>query len=197
MVRCEKIGEFIEAAYIQHYLECLGTKLVYMDEFHVNMKSTKCWNWNHRGYYVILLMDAEAWTMNFVVTYSKFKIEDIMITSTLIEMHTFIWFLGDIWNSLMKSCGDDQLICIIDNSTVYTNKITEKLIIKDGFCWVTISPLSTQLNAVENSLYYSRVNWEENRQPLSHWAEISWRRSWMVLLRKLKKINYFQQNSSI
>ena len=44
-MKCEKISEFIEAEYIQHYLEILGTKLVYKDEFHVSMNSKNIGIW--------------------------------------------------------------------------------------------------------------------------------------------------------
>ena len=59
MVGFKKINDFMEAAFIQFYLENMDVELVYMDEFHVNIKSTKLWNLSLRGYPSFLLIDTD------------------------------------------------------------------------------------------------------------------------------------------
>ena len=124
---CEKINDFIEVVFIQFYLENIDVKLIYVYEFHVNMKSTKLWIWNKRSYPSILPIDTDDWSINFVVSFSKFKFKSIMASSTSIKTSNFIWFLRDVWITRMKINKNSKSIWIImDNSIVYTNNTTEE-----------------------------------------------------------------------
>ena len=44
MTTVEKTREFYEAAYLQLYLEERGKRVIYVDEFHVSMKSNAIYN---------------------------------------------------------------------------------------------------------------------------------------------------------
>ena len=54
MMGYEKINDFMEAVFIQFYSENMDVELIYTDEFYVNMKSIKLWNWSPRDYSSIL-----------------------------------------------------------------------------------------------------------------------------------------------
>ena len=49
MTSKERIRDFIEAAYLQIYLEEKGHIVIYLDEFHVSMKSRSVYNWSLKG----------------------------------------------------------------------------------------------------------------------------------------------------
>ena len=49
MMSKDSIRDFIEAAYLQVYLEKEGYRLVYLDEFHLSMKSRAIYNWSLKG----------------------------------------------------------------------------------------------------------------------------------------------------
>ena len=71
MTSTERIRDFFEAANLQVYLEVSGYELVYVDEFHVSMKSSAVYNWSCKGCPAILTIEPEPWIMSFVVALSR------------------------------------------------------------------------------------------------------------------------------
>ena len=84
MVIRERIRDFYDAAFIQLYLENNGFTLVYVDEFHIGMRSTSVYNWSPRGVPVIVSVDNDPWIMSFVIAVSKAKINGVMASNVSI-----------------------------------------------------------------------------------------------------------------
>ena len=62
MLKEECKREFIESAYVQHYLEQNGRTLIYTDEFRVSLKNSKLYNWSPRGSPAIISINHDPWT---------------------------------------------------------------------------------------------------------------------------------------
>ena len=78
MLLPERKRDFIESAYLQYYLELQGYKLIFVDEFHVNMRSTSLYNWSKIGQPAALVADPDPWTMSFILGISKEMVEGIL-----------------------------------------------------------------------------------------------------------------------
>ena len=57
MLNQKRVRDFFDAAYLQSYLENREYELIYVDEFHVSMKSSTLYNWSLKGYSVIISVD--------------------------------------------------------------------------------------------------------------------------------------------
>ena len=55
----ERVSDFFDAAYLQPYLENRGYELIYVDEFHVSMKSSTLYNWSLKGYSAVISVDPD------------------------------------------------------------------------------------------------------------------------------------------
>ena len=150
MLNVDKIRDFHEAAYFQYYLIVKGHKLIYIDEFHVSMHLDKFYNWSPRSSKALITVNPSSWTMSFCIAFSEKKIEAIIAWSKSINTQIFLWFLGDLWNSLKMDSFNTKNICLIfDNSSVHTNSEIVDFSLKYSIRWITIPPYSPQLNPWE------------------------------------------------
>lgn len=85
----ERVRDFIEAACLQALLEKRGYSLLYVDEFHFSLHSTKNYNWSRRSTPAMLSVDPETWTMSFVIAISRRKVEGVMASDHSIEKKSF------------------------------------------------------------------------------------------------------------
>ena len=60
MTKPEKFRDFLETAYLQFHLEDTGHKLVFVDEFHVSMKTSRIYNWSIKGHPAIISADNDS-----------------------------------------------------------------------------------------------------------------------------------------
>ena len=120
MLGSEKIKDFVDAMFLQLWLEKQGFMLIFVDEFHVNMKTSNLWNWSIRGIPALLPVDPNSWAMSFVLAFSKNKIEGIMASDHSIYSKTFWKFINDVYVSIKN---DDEESAnpwfIMDNWSVY------------------------------------------------------------------------------
>ena len=105
MAYAERVRDFFEAAHLQTFLEEAGYELVYVDEFHVSMKSSAVYNWSFKGCPSILSIEPDPWIMSFVVALSRKQIEGILASSASINSKMFIWFMKDLSNIIEKEEG--------------------------------------------------------------------------------------------
>ena len=89
MLESEKIKDFVDAMFLQLWLERQGFLLIFVDEFHVNMTNSNLRNWSRRGIPALLPVDPNSWTMSFVLAFSKNRIEGIMASDHSIYSKTF------------------------------------------------------------------------------------------------------------
>ena len=105
MAYAERVRDYFEAAHLQTFLEEAGYELVYVDEFHVSMKSSAVYNWSFKGCPSILSIEPDPWIMSFVVALSRKHIEGILASSASINSKMFIWFMKDLSNIIEKEEG--------------------------------------------------------------------------------------------
>ena len=119
MIVKKKIREFMEAAYIQCYLDQHGFQEVYVDEFHVNINSSSLKNWSPRSIPALLEISSSSFLLSFVIAISTSKIEGIMASTTSICSMTFTRFINDVWTELKRgeSSMSNEWI-VIDNWSV-------------------------------------------------------------------------------
>ena len=96
MTASEKTRDFIESAYLQLYLEQEGYKLIYLDEFHVSMKSRPAYNWSLKGTPAIWGVDPDLWTMSFIIAFSSSRIEGVLASNISIKSFSFRKFIKDM-----------------------------------------------------------------------------------------------------
>ena len=87
-MKLEKFRDLYEAAYFQFHLEDTAYKLVFVDEFHVAMKTSWIYNWSIKGHPAIISADNDSWVMNFVVAMSSDGIEGITTSNSSINSTT-------------------------------------------------------------------------------------------------------------
>ena len=150
MLLPERKRDFIESAYLQYYLELQGYKLIFVDEFHVNMRSTSLYNWSKIGQPATLVADPDPWTMSFILGISKEMVEGILASDWSINSKSFTWFIYDIWkNNVWGKDKKGKQVIILDNSSVHNSKKSLTFMKKKGIKCLSIPPYSPQLNAAE------------------------------------------------
>ena len=92
MAYVERVKDFFEAAYLQTFFKEAGYESVYVDEFHVSMKSSAVYNWNFKECPSILSIEPDPWIMSFVVALSRKLVEGILASIASINSKMFIWF---------------------------------------------------------------------------------------------------------
>ena len=172
MTASEKTRDFIESAYLQLYLEQEGYKLIYLDEFHVSMKSRSAYNWSLKGTPAIWAVDPDTWTMSFIIAFSSSRIEGVLASNISIKYFSFRKFIKDMWKMKREVEGTDPVeVCLIfDNSSVHVNGESERFFKEQEIWWISIPIYSPQLNPTERLIasIKSKVwkHWMKNK-PLS------------------------------
>ena len=199
--------DFYEAAYLQQHFENLDYYMIYLDEFHVNMRTQTLYNWSPRNSISMLAINPDPFVMSFEITFSASGVKGIMASSKSINTTSFIWFLEDMLNHITeKGVSRDKICIIFDNSSVHTNGDSAEFMMTKKIKWVTIAPYSPQLNPAEKliALVKNRLKqWWLNEKSLSLWYvkkiidEISdeeiigcIRASRMETFRKMKLLNF-------
>ena len=148
MVTRERIRDFYDAAFIQLYLENNWFTLVYVDEFHISMRSISVYNWNPRDGPAIVSADPDPWIISFVLQFQKQrKTESWPLCFNLIK--TFWWFINDIWISLNSELEESpKFIFIFDKASFHRNKEMTYFRMKRKIKWITIPPYSPQIECL-------------------------------------------------
>lgn len=150
MISNDRVRDFYEAAFLQSTLNEKGYSLVFVDEFHVSLRSDAIYNWSPRNCPATVAIDQDPWIMSFVVAASSRGIEGIKAATESINTRIFWWFLEDVWSRI--NADDEGLpkpVVILDNATLHTSSISAKFMADKGIRWVSITPYSPQLNAAE------------------------------------------------
>ena len=71
MTSTERVRDFFKVVNLQVYLEVSRYELVYINKFHLYMKSSAVYKWRLKIYQVILTIEVELWILNFVVAPSR------------------------------------------------------------------------------------------------------------------------------
>ena len=153
MVEMDTKRDFWEAAYIQYYLEAKGYTIIFLDEFHINMRSESIYNWSCRGTPSVVAVEADPWNLSFVVAFSKRRIEGILASNFSINAKIFIFFLNDLWDRLENGgLQENKSWIIMDNASLHKWQETIKFLEKKRAKLKTITPYSPQLNAAEKMI---------------------------------------------
>ena len=169
MTSKERIRNFIEVAYLQIYLEEKGHIVIYLDEFHVSMKSRSVYNWSLKGTPACWSVDPDPWTMSFVVAFSSVKIEGILASNISIKSFSFRKFVSDIWKwrSEYEPESFDNIFLVLDNASFHVNEAAVKFYEEQRVKWITIPPYSPQLNPAEKLIAWIKVQickqWTKNK----------------------------------
>ena len=102
MVEGDRKRDFYEATHIQYYLESQEYNIIFLDEFHISMRSENIYNWSPSGVSSIVAVDPDPWSLSFIIAFSKIRIEGILGSNYSININVFILFLNDIWTRLEK-----------------------------------------------------------------------------------------------
>ena len=167
----ERVRDFFDAAYLQPFLENRAYELIYVDEFHVSMKSSTLYNWSLKGYLAIISVDPDTWIMSFVVALSRKRIEGILASNRSIDSSMFKWFMQDVVNLKNKERDNaNKFWFIMDNSPIHCSIERKDFMKNSKVRWITIPPYSPQLNAAEKLIGLVKVKllqkWVRNK-PLS------------------------------
>lgn len=135
MLKTERKRDFYEAAYLQYFLWKEGCLLVYVDEFHLNLRSDSLYNWSPRNVPAMLAIEPNPWTMSFIVAISGRGIEGIKAANYSIESQIFIWFIEDIWKRLLVELEHRKgPVIIFDNASLHMSKDSTSFLINKGIC---------------------------------------------------------------
>ena len=103
-----KKRDFWEASYIQYFWEAKGYTIIFLDEFHINMRSESIYNWSWRGTLSVVAVEVDPWNLGFVVVFSKRRIEGILESNFSINAKTFI--LNGLWDRLKNEGLQEKII---------------------------------------------------------------------------------------
>ena len=207
MLSTSRRRDLIEAAYIQMHLHKNGYRLIFVDEFHISMKSVPLYNWSKRGEPASLSIDSDPFTMSFVVGVSSVRLEGILAWNESITTKTFWWFIGDIWNRFHQNDDWSTKLCFIfDNASLHCSSTSQKFMKEKGIKWISIPPYSPQPNPAEKAiaLIKSRLKWKwiqgkpfslkSVKEIVDEITEITWRKwihsSWFESFLKINQLNF-------
>ena len=151
MMSKERIRNFIEAAYLQVYLEKEGYRLVYLDEFHLSMKSRTIYNWSLKGTPAWWTIDPDPWTMSFIVSFSSERVEWILASNISIKSFSYKIFMSAVRKRQIEINEEEPgKVCIVfDNASFHVNEAAICCYKELGARWISIPPYSPQLNPTE------------------------------------------------
>ena len=121
------IRDFFGAAAIQHLLAKSNARIVYLEEFHINMRSSILYNWSWIITPALLSLDQEPCQFSFIVAISEHKLEGPQASSVSIKTQIFNWFMLDVCTKIAEEGVDMKKACfIMDNFSLYvSNTSTE------------------------------------------------------------------------
>ena len=127
-----------------------GYSLIYLDEFNVNMRNSKIYNWSPRGAPASITINYDSWKMNFVIAFSERGIEGLKAWTGSIDSMVYCWFIEDVWNRVIskENCLINSVI-ILNNASLHTWRDSAELMKKFKIKFINITPYSPQLNAAE------------------------------------------------
>ena len=102
MVEGDRKRDFYEVAHIQYYLESQEYNIIFLDEFHISMRSENIYNLSTKGVSSIVVVDSDPWSLSFIIAFFKTRIEGIQRSNYSINTNVFILFLKDAWTRLKK-----------------------------------------------------------------------------------------------
>ena len=151
MTSKERIRDFIEAAYLQIYLEEKWYIVIYLDEFYVSMKNRSVYNWSSKGTLACWSIDLDPWTMSFIVAFSSVKIEDILASNISIKSFSIRKFVSDMWRwrSEYEPESLDNTCLVLDNVSFHVNEAATKFYEEQRIKWIYIPPYSPLLNPTD------------------------------------------------
>ena len=151
MMSKDRLRDFIEAAYLQVYLEKEGYRLVYLDEFHLSMKSRAIYNWSLKGTPAWWAIDPDPWTMSFIVSFSYKRVEGILASNISIKSFSYKNFVSAIWKRQIETDEDksDKVCIVFDNASFHVNEAAICCYRELEARWISIPPYSPQLNPTE------------------------------------------------
>ena len=161
--------DFFESAYIKYFLEQGGNTLVYVDEFHINLRNSKLYSWSPRGSPAIISFNHDPWTMSIIFAISNRRLEGVKASTRFINAEIFIWFLEDIWERLTDEVeGVNDPVLIWDNALLHVWKESAEFMKDRGIRCVAIIPYLPQLNSEEKTIRVVknklREAWLDNQQ---------------------------------
>ena len=128
-------------------MENRGYELIYVDEFHISMKSSTLYNWSLKGYSAIISVGPDPWIMSFAVALSRKRVEGILASNKSINSSMFKWFMQDVVNMNNKERDNANKIgFIMDNSPIHCSIEWKEFMKKSKVRWIIIPPYSPQLN---------------------------------------------------
>ena len=101
-VEGDRKRDFYEAAHIQYCLESQEYNIIFLDEFHISIRSENIYNWSPRKVSSIVAVDPDPWSLSlsFIIAFSKTRIEGIVESNYSINTNVFIflskWYLDSI-----------------------------------------------------------------------------------------------------
>ena len=100
MLTEESKKDLFESAYIQYFLKSGENTLIFVDEFNINLRNNKLFNWSLRRSPAIISVNHGPWTMSIIIAISNRRLEGGKASTVYINAEIFIWFLEDIWEHL-------------------------------------------------------------------------------------------------
>ena len=167
----ERVRDFFDAVYLQPYLENREYELIYVDEFHVSMKSSTLYNWSLKGYSAIISVDPDPWVMSFAVALSRKRVEWILASNKSIDSTMFKWFMQDVVNMKNKERDySNKLWFIMDNSPIHCSIEWKDFMKNSKVRWITIPPYSPQLNAAEKLIWLVKGSSVKSGWEINPWV---------------------------
>ena len=132
--------------------------LVYIDEFHVSIRSSALYNWSPRDYPATFAINPDPWVISVIIALSSSKIEGIMVASKSINKKMFQLLVNDLCNQLDQEDSDTKNIFLIfDNARIHCCKDNQEFMVRSGMRWLRIPHYSPQLNAAEKAIDLIKV----------------------------------------
>ena len=114
------------------------------------LNSTSLYNWSKRGVSSTLAINADQWSMSFIVAISSQRVEGLLASTGSIISKSFWLFIKDVKDSNMHLNNWNKKTCFIfDNSSLHRSQEFKKFINKNEVRWISIPPYTPQLNPAE------------------------------------------------
>ena len=139
---------------------------MFIDEFSLNDRSFKFFDWSNKGKSGFISTMSEVFCMSFFMAFSADRFCGIMGTEKTGTLQKFIHFLHHVLKERTKLISDEvkRLVIVLDNSSIHKTKEAVKFIVDSKIQMITIPPYEPSLNPVEKLILAIKSKLRQKKQ---------------------------------
>ena len=149
--RPENSRKFVESVAILMKLKCKNFKLIYFDEFKINMRNEKSYTWSKIGRRGYIKRSAIESQYSFIIAFWEDHIYGIRPNDETNNSSDFLAFINEVFHiklDVFKESWKSSII-VWDNASIHKTDEIKKNLIYKKLLMVTIWPYMPCLNSAE------------------------------------------------